>query len=174
MAGGERPGVTGWFVVMTQPNKEGLARTNLERQGFEVFLPMVRRTVSHARRKQQVLRPLFPRYAFLALDLERHRWRSVFGTFGVSTLIMEGERPRRVQEGIVETLQAASAPGRGVDFKSQLAVGQQVRFVAGPFAEKLGRLVEMNDQERVAVLLEILGAERTVQAKASDLAPHGG
>jgi hypothetical protein len=32
----------------------------------------------------------------------------------------------------------------------------------------------MNDQERVAVLLEILGAERTVQANAGDLAPHGG
>lgn len=39
------------------------------------------------------LAPFFPRYAFVKLDLWRDRWRSVLGTFGVTTLIIEKDVP---------------------------------------------------------------------------------
>jgi len=158
-----------WFVVQTQPRREELGARNLTRQGFRVFLPQFTRTVRHARRTRAVRRPLFPGYAFVTLDLEVDRWRSVLGTCGVSTLIMQGERPRPVSEGVVEGLIEATTVTDGLDFAEGFSVGCSVRFLNGPFAERIGELVEMSDAERVGVLLEFLGSERVVTASARNL-----
>lgn len=160
-----------WHVVMSQPRKELYAAGHLQRQGFETFTPVVERKVRHARKTQTVLRPFFPRYLFISLDMGVHAWRSVLGTFGVTTLVMDGERPRAVPVGVVEALQAAFEGGGPDDYRERLVVGQQVRFLAGPFAEMLGTLVEMDDAGRVGVLMQILGSERVVAAPSGNLMP---
>lgn len=120
-----------------------------------------------------MLRPLFPRYLFVALDPDRDPWQAVRGTIGVSALVMAGERPCPVPAGVVEALAAAVDGAGGFDFRKRLVPGTQVRFLTGPFADRLGRLVTMDDRERVGVLLEILGGERLVEAGITDLLPAG-
>jgi transcriptional antiterminator RfaH len=155
--------------VQTHARKEQLAAANLARQGFGLHFPRIRRIVHHARRVREVQRPLFPGYLFVALDLARDRWRPVQSTFGVRSIIMDGDRPRAVPAGLVESM----LPSAGVDYRRDLAVGGEVRFLSGPFADRLGRLLEMDDAGRVRVLLEILGAEREVAAEAAVLLPLG-
>ena len=169
--GDARGGGARWYVAQSQPHKELYAAGNLERIGFETFTPQIARTVRHARMTRRVLRPLFPRYLFVSLDLGKARWRSALGTFGVSTLIMDVDRPKPAPHGVIETLVAAADGRGGFDFRQRLMVGEEVRFLAGPFADKIGRLVEMEEAERVAVLLEILGAPRVVSAAADNLLP---
>jgi transcriptional antiterminator RfaH len=169
LAPGER-----WFVVQSQAKKESYAAAQLTNQGFRPFVPRVRKTVRHARKTRTALAALFPTYLFLALDLDRDRWRSVLGTFGVTTMIMAGERPRAVPHGVVEAL-ADVVDGSGtLDFAERLAPGQEVRFLDGPFAEQIGRIARLDDKGRVAVLLEIMGAERVVGADAKRLLPVDG
>jgi transcription antitermination factor NusG len=160
-----------WYVVQTRPGKEALAVSNLRRQGFEPFLPQVRRTVRHARRTRELLRPLFPRYLFLPLDLGRDRWRPLLGTIGVASVIMDGERPRATPPGLVEELIAASDWSGNLDLSHRLAVGGSVKLLRGPFAERIAQLVELEDGDRVRVLLEVLGAARRVSVQAADLMP---
>jgi transcriptional antiterminator RfaH len=160
-----------WYVAQSQPHKELYAADNLGRLGFETFTPRLARTVRHARKTRRVLRPLFPRYLFVSLDLARDRWRSACGAFGVAALIMDGERPKPVPRGVVETFAAAADGKGGFDFSQRLVVGEEVRFVAGPFADTVGHLVEMDAAGRVAVLLEIMGAARVVSAAAVNLLP---
>ena len=50
-------------------------------------------------------------------------------------------------------------------------MGQNARFLTGPFADKIGRLVILDDADRVAVLLEILGAERQIAVAPESLMP---
>ena len=158
-----------WYVAVSQPRKEFFAKRNLDCQGFESFLPQIDGSVRRARKMEAVRRPLFPRYLFVSLDLGVDRWRSVMGTFGISHLVMQGERPLAAAPGIVEALLAAQ--DCGFDFRHHLAVGQQVRFIFGPFADQIGRLAEMKDRERVQVLIEMLGAARRVRVDISSLAP---
>jgi transcriptional antiterminator RfaH len=167
----EHPAEARWYVVHTQPSKELLAVANLRRQGFTTFLPQVSRTIRHARKVSEVLRPLFLRYVFVSLNVATDRWRAVRSTLGVSALIMEGERPKPVPRGLVEGFIAAVDGTGGFDFSRQLVVGGQVRFLKGPFADRLGRIVEMSDAERVHVLLEMLGTEREVEVDAGSLLP---
>jgi transcription elongation factor/antiterminator RfaH len=148
---------TRWYAVYTLPNREFRAKTQLDNQGFRVFLPQRLKATRHARRLLDVARPYFPRYLFIQLDLSRHAWRSVNGTFGVASLVMQGERPHPIPRGVVETM-INSVDAKGfLRLDQRLTVGSQIRIAAGPFAEKLATLDRLDDSGRVRVLLEILG-----------------
>jgi transcription elongation factor/antiterminator RfaH len=152
-----------WFAVHSQPNREFRAKHQLENQGYEVFLPQRLKTIRHARTLTNRRAPFFPRYLFIHLDLSQHRWRSVNGTFGVSTLVMQGDMPHPVPHGVVEAMIAAVDAAGLVCLTERLAVGDRVRLASGPFAEKLGILDRLDDSGRVRVLLEIMGATVPVQ-----------
>jgi transcriptional antiterminator RfaH len=154
---------TRWFAVHSHPHREFRAKHHLENQGYQVFLPQRLKTVRHARRLTNRPAPFFPRYLFIQLDLSQHRWRSVNGTFGVSSLVMQGELPHAVPHGIVEAMLASVDAAGLVCLAEHLAVGDRVRLAAGPFAEKLGILERLDDSGRVRVLLEIMGATVPVQ-----------
>ena len=81
LAGNER-----WFLAHTQPKSERKAELHLGAQGFRTYLPQIQKTIRHARQLRTVRAPLFPRYLFVILDLERDRWLSVRSTVGVSRL----------------------------------------------------------------------------------------
>ena len=163
-----------WFAVQSLPQREAGALQQLERQGFHSFLPRYLKTRRHARKVENVLAPVFPRYLFVTLDLDRDRWRSVNGTFGVAALVMMGgDRPQPVPCGIVEAL-IALTDDRGVlrfDGGGRLVVGQKVRILAGAFAEKIGLLARLDDNGRVRLLLDIMGGRIGVTLPSDALVP---
>jgi hypothetical protein len=59
------PASSPWQVVHTKPRAEARALENLQRQGFEVFLPMI--TLQKVRRAKlaNITEPMFSRYLFL-------------------------------------------------------------------------------------------------------------
>src|ERR1700680_564763 len=82
-----------WYAVQTRQYAEMRAQAQLEQQTFRTFLPKRRKTIRHARKLSTVTAAFFPGYLFVLLDLNRDRWRSVNGTFGISTLVMAGDLP---------------------------------------------------------------------------------
>jgi transcription antitermination factor NusG len=153
LSGNER-----WFVAQTLARRETLALANLERQGFRAFLPRRLKTVRHARKISTTLAPVFPGYLFAILDLGRDRWRSINGSKGVASLIMGADRPQPVPEGVVETLAQSTGEGGGLVFDN-LAPGQPVRLMAGPFADSHGVLDRLDGAGRVEILLQLMNSE---------------
>ena len=145
-----------WYAVAVQPHADALAGTHLRRQGFSVFAPTLTRTVRHARRFVTKQAPLFPGYLFIALDLERDRWRAVNGTRGVRGILTAGDRPARVPEPVVRELMALEGS------EAVWPEGAALEMVAGPFAGLVGRLVRLDGAARVTVLLQLIGADRAV------------
>ena len=84
----------GWLVVNTQPHKEMYALENLERQGFTVYCPLIIKRVRHARRAYDARRALFPSYVFVNTATTQGRWRPVQSTFGVRSIVFQGEQPK--------------------------------------------------------------------------------
>src|SRR5712692_9782228 len=116
-----------WYAVHTLPLREAYAQGHLRNQAFRTFLPKRRKTVRHARRLRAVEAAFFPRYLFVVLDLTRHHWRSVNGTFGVSRLVMRGEEPHPVPCGLVEALIEMADSDGILQFSQNLKVGSAVR-----------------------------------------------
>jgi transcriptional antiterminator RfaH len=166
MGDGER-----YFAVNTRPGREFEVALRLEAQSFRSFLPVIRKSVRHARKFRTIRAPLFPNYLFVSLDLQRDRWRSVNGTVGVTRLVMGGEYPAPVPCGIVESLQAISDESGLVGFDNRLKLGQKVKILSGPFVDLIGDLERIDGNGRVRILLEVMGGKIPVATHSDLLAP---
>jgi len=130
---------------------------NLIRQGFEVYFPVYSKRRSHAGKIDLVAAPLFPRYLFIAIDLDSQRWRSIHSTFGVAQLVCHGDRPAPLAEEIIAELRSREDECGLIRLGSAFRPGERVRVVGGAFADHFGMFDSMGDGERVAVLLDLLG-----------------
>lgn len=163
-----------WYVVNTRPHQEGRADLNLRRQGFEAWLPRLKRTRRHARRWQTVLAPLFPGYLFVRLDPDAQAWHAIHGPFGVRWLICHDGRPAPVAGGFVDVLhESVDGEGAVSPAPDGLRPGDRVRVLSGPFADRIGTLVRLAERERVALMLEALVREVQMTVYRSQVAAVG-
>lgn len=149
-----------WFVAQTQPGKEALSELHLLRQNFQIFLPLYRKIIRHARRTQEVLRPLFPGYIFVNLDVDKDQWRSINGTRGITHLLTQGDsKPLFVQNEVVETLQKEQEDQGAIalgSFANAFKAGDSIRITEGAFAEHVGVVERLSDKDRVQLLLNFM------------------
>ncbi len=160
-----------WFAVRTLPNQEQRAQAQLQQQLFTTFLPVVEKSVRHARKMRTVRAALFPGYLFVELDLSRDQWRCINSTYGVSGLIMAGAQPMPVPTGVVETFINLSSQHGLIDFTADLMIGSSVQVVSGPLSGMLGRLASCDNKGRVELLLDIMGQQVRVHSQANALMP---
>jgi transcriptional antiterminator RfaH len=157
-----------WYAIYTRPHEETKALQHLLRQGYSAYLPRYRTRISHARRHQTVLRPLFPRYLFAGIDRESMRWRPILSTVGVVDIVRTGDEPAPVPSEIVAAIREREDAGGfdRLDPRQSLRLGELVRVTAGALEDMVGMLVELHDQDRVVVLLELLGRAVRAQLRA--------
>jgi len=163
-----------WFVAKTRPNGEHKALFHLRRQGFEAYLPQFLRRISHARRISWQPRPLFPSYLFVAMSETQKRWRAINSTIGISYLICDDRGPIPIPSGIIENLRDTEderglvLTGRRIPFKK----GAPVQIMSGAFADHIGRFEGATDDERVVILLDLLGREVRARVKLDAITAH--
>ena len=161
-----------WYVVRSQPHAERRARDNLERQGFEAWLPLCQRRRRHARKMEIVLQPLFPRYLFVAIDLETKPWRAMLSTFGVANVIQGPKGPVPVPEAVIEGLRARADAEGVIDLgAADYQAGAKIRITSGPFTDVEGIFQARTDTERVAILLTLMGHAVRVTVPEGDIEP---
>lgn len=149
-----------WYVVNTHPHQEERAEINLRRQGYQAWMPRLLRERRHARRIDVTSVPLFPGYLFVNLDHQMQPWRAIDSTFGVRRILCHGERPRPVEQGFVEALKETTDENGVVALAAEeFKIGQPLRLLTGPFADRIGTLLRLADKDRVALLLNLLGRE---------------
>jgi transcriptional antiterminator RfaH len=154
-----------WYLVHSKPRKEQVALENLERQGYECYLP--KRPMEKKRRGKVEIadEPLFSRYLFihLAMDFKSQSWAPIRSTLGVSTMVHFGDAPVAVADKVIAALKAAEAEFSLGDPERLFHAGEAVRITEGPFAGIEG-VYQMDDSEqRALVLIEMLG--KSVVAK---------
>lgn len=148
-----------WYVAHCQPNGEQKALFHLRRQGYEAYLPVYKKQRRHARRVDHVMAPLFPRYLFIRLELGVDHWRPIRSTVGISHFVCQGERPVAVPDGIVESIQARE-DNKGcvaLNEAERFKKGDPVQLAQGPLSDQVALFDRIADDQRVVVLLELLG-----------------
>ncbi len=161
-----------WYVVQTQPNAERKADAHLIRQGFETYLPRYQKRRRHARKIELVPAALFPRYMFVSIDVAMQRWLAIRSTVGVSQVVCNGNEPAAVPAGVVERLKASEDASGFIplDTRPHFSPGDKIKILDGAFAECLGLIDTVNDRERVAILLDLLGRKVRVVLDADFIA----
>jgi len=160
-----------WIVVNTRPHAEPTALENLRRQAFDVYCPMLRKRRSHARRISMALRPLFPGYVFARTSAVSDRWRPILSTYGVRNVVRAGEKPSLVEHGFIANLKSREIDGAIVRPAHPYAIGQTVQISGGPFDGIVTTIVDLEDMDRVVVLLDMLKCATRLTLATDALTP---
>lgn len=161
-----------WYLVYAKPKKEELARVNLERQGYPTYLPMMRTPRRRMGRRIIRVEPMFPRYLFIHLDTESDNWAPIRSTLGVANLVRFGMYPSPVPDDLVTTLRAREDTAGVQDVPLHtFEAGQKVRIEDGPFMGYEGIFLAQTGQERVMILLDIVGKAARAKVNIEHLGP---
>jgi transcription antitermination factor NusG len=154
-----------WFCFRVHLGRQGEAVSELTKQGFPVFFPLMR--LRRPSGKIDV-RPLFPRYGFVAFDVTKPGWRRVCSTFGVEAVLgSHPERPTPIPTGVIEGLLAQLTLSGWIDdpdlkpIDAPVAPGLLVKIKSGPFTSFHG-VCRWSTSKRLAVLLDLFGGAREV------------
>ena len=161
-------GIT-WFLAQFKPNSHHIARRNLLRQGFRVFLPMQEETRRSRSKFVTRMQPLFPGYLFVALDLKKGGWRAVNSTYGITRLVSLGKEPTPVPADLVNQLMTRCNHDGKLLPTGQFKPGDLVTLTKGPFTDFVARVEGIAPDRRVHVLMELMGAQTRMALSAGHL-----
>ncbi|KJE37147.1 transcriptional antiterminator [Thalassospira sp. HJ] len=158
-----------WYLIQFKPNSHRLAERNLNRQGFETFLPMQRITRKRATRFVSDLKPLFPGYMFVSVDTEQAPWRKINSTIGVSRLVSFEDKPKPLPQQLVSELMLRCDAFGTILPPKCLNAGDSVELRTGPFANFVATVDAIEPQQRIWVLIDFMGQQTRMQVSTDQL-----
>jgi len=161
-----------WYLLYSKPLQERIALENLERQGYEAYLPLVAGRRRRRGRPVGVIEPMFPRYLFVYLSDEVDDWGPIRSTKGVAKLVRFGSRAARVPDALVGALREREDE-RGLQPAPsyELKEGQRVRIAEGVMAGYEAIFLAKSGRERVLLLLEVAGNCARLETDAAQIEP---
>lgn len=166
------PSMLSWYLVHTKPRQEDIALANLQRQGYECYLPQMRIERIRRRKAEFATEPMFPRYLFIRLDSsdQGKSWSPIRSTLGVSQLVHFGAQAAKVDDTLVHLLRQRE---RSLPTEAMFQTGDSVVIADGPFAG-IEAIYHTADAERRAfILLEILAKPVSMHIDAGRLRKAG-
>lgn len=168
-AGGNGSGER-WFLAQVKPNAWRIAARNLRRQDFVVFVPLENRAIRRRGRFVTERRLLFPGYLFIRFDPLVAPWRTINSTYGVVRLVSFGEGPPQpVPFGLVDAIMARCDEDDCLVSLESPVPGTVVRFTTGPFTEFVAKVEAIAPEQRVWVMIDVMGRETRVLATHDSL-----
>lgn len=152
-----------WYALRSKPREEDAVWRQLRSENIEVFYPRIR--VNPVNPRSQKIKPYFPGYMFVCIDLEQtgvSRFQWMPHTLG---LVSFGGEPSHVPDNLIiemrkRIVEIAEAGGELFD---GLHSGDNVRISSGPFQGYEAIFdTRLPGSERVRVLLELLTNKRRV------------
>ncbi|MDX1664741.1 MAG: transcription termination/antitermination NusG family protein [Candidatus Promineifilaceae bacterium] len=146
-----------WYVLRTKPHKERSVYQLLKSRDFDVYFPSIE--VEPVNPRAARVRPFFPGYMFVRLDLDEQGENVLRWMPGTNGLVRFGGEPATVPESLIGELkkrlkQLAEAPPPREDLPQK---GDRVRIISGPFAGYEAIFdTRLSGRDRVQVLMTFL------------------
>ena len=158
-----------WHLLQFKPNSHRLAVRNLQRQGFETFLPLQEITRHKGSRFTIDLRPLFPGYMFVGVELDAAPWRAINSTIGVSRLVSFADNYKPLPLNFISSLMLRCDEKGKILPPKTLNAGDSVEVLNGPFANFVATVEKIDAQQRVWILMELMGRGTRVKVQQEQL-----
>lgn len=160
-----------WFVAQYKPNSARIAERNLRQQGFCTLLPREEKTRRVRGKFITAPAPLFPGYIFVAFDKTDAPWSAINATYGITRLVSFGKEPAEIPSPLISELMARCDATGLFQPTAKLQEGDLVRVTKGPFAEMIATIETLESDQRIWVLMEMMGANTRTAIDASALRP---
>ena len=155
---------TAWFCVRTQPKHEHIAAAQLRKDlGLEVFLPRIRYQRATRSGPAWVTEALFLGYLFVHFDLASGV-RRVQAARGVRGVVHFGDRWPTIPDSVIRELSSVIGAEGLKTVSGEIQPGDSVEIAGGIFHGLHAVVtVAMPGRQRVAVLLDFLGRQTSVE-----------
>jgi len=146
-----------WFIAQIKPNSYHSAIQNLERQGFETFLPKMQMT--QRQKNNFVVKNVyvFPGYMFVCFDPRITTWTKINSTYGVSRILAFNKKPSEISSDLVQELKVRYEINSNSKQKEKLQKGDSIKFFSGPFTDLIAKIENVDEKNRIWILLEAMG-----------------
>jgi transcriptional antiterminator RfaH len=162
-----------WYVLHSKPNKEDFLYSQLRNREIEVYYPRLR--VKPVNPRSRKVRPFFPGYMFVHVDLEQTPISSLTYIPGANRVVSFDNEPATVPDTIMQNIQSnVDQVNQNPDLiYNQLNHGDPVTIKGGPF-EGYEAIFDtsLEGSERVRLLIKLLrGQQMRVQIPAKMVKP---
>ena len=158
-----------WFILQFKSNSHQQAAKNLNRQGFETFLPLHNSTSRKLSRFINDSKPLFPGYMFVRFDRAESQWHKINNTYGVSRLITFNSILKSIPTIFVDHLMKRyDLSGKLLPIQ-KLKKGDQVEVLKGPFANFIATVEKYEADQRIWILMDLMGRKTKIQTPSDNL-----
>ncbi|MBV8050486.1 MAG: UpxY family transcription antiterminator [Acidobacteriaceae bacterium] len=120
-----------WYAIETRYRFERKVTVQLQRQGFETFLPAIKQIHRWSDRRKVVDTPLFPGYTFARTDSSAANYKQILQTAGVVGLITFSGAAAPVPAKQIEDLRKLLSQDVPCALHPFLKAGQKVRIRGG-------------------------------------------
>ena len=156
-----------WHLVHTKPRGEARSLENLERQGFEVFLPMITLQIVRRGKLTSVTEPMFSRYLFIRTTTMVQDLSLVRSTLGVIQLVRFGTVPAKVPNDWVESMRLQPAVHQKL-----FNAGDKLLIGNGMLKGLDAIYVQPDGETRAMVLINLLSKPHVVSYETANLLPQ--
>ena len=152
-----------WFIAQIKPNSYHSAIQNLERQGFETFLPKME--ITQRQKNKFVVKNVyvFPGYMFVSFDPHIITWTKINSTYGVSKILTFNKKPSEISSDLIVELKIKYEINSNPTQKEKLQKGDSIKFYAGPFVDLIAKIESVDEKNRIWILLEAMGGHQRLK-----------
>jgi len=152
-----------WFIAQIKPNSYHSAIQNLERQGFETFLPKME--ITQRQKDKFVVKSVyvFPGYMFVYFDPHIISWTKINSTYGVSKILTFNKKPSEISSDMIKAIKIRYAINNNPTQREKLQKGDSIKFYSGPFADLIAKVESVDKKNRIWILLEAMGGYRRLK-----------
>ena len=146
-----------WYAMRSKPNKESFLAGQLEAHGVDIYFPVLR--VNPVNPRSRKLRPYFPNYLFIHVDLEEVNISDLRWMPGASGLVSFDGEPASVPDLLIAAVKKQVDQHNLTlhEQKKNFQPGDSVLIQEGPFAGYEAVFdTHISGQDRVRVLLSLL------------------
>ncbi|MFA4971045.1 MAG: transcriptional activator RfaH [bacterium] len=160
-----------WYVLQTKPTAEENVRQHLKNAEFETFLPKIKQMVRGQRKTQARVRPLFPSYVFVRIDLaDPNLHRMIKYTRGVRKILGDGAMPVPVPDEMIDIIRERVDGDGVIEQRITMKQGDEVKIRSGVFRDLVGILEKpVSAVGRVRVLLQIMKHQVKCDLSAAEI-----
>ena len=152
-----------WFIAQIKPNSYHSAIQNLERQGFETFLPKME--ITQRQKNKFVVKNVyvFPGYMFVSFDPHIITWTKINSTYGVSRVLAFNKKPSEISSDLILELKIRYGINSNPTQKEKLQKGDSIKFTKGPFTDLIAKVESVDEKNRIWILLEAMGGHHRLK-----------
>ena len=151
-----------WYLLKTKPRQEKIALTNLKNQNYHAYCPYA--TINNK------IVVLFPGYLFIHLDETSDNWGPIRSTKGVLNFVRFGLSYAKISNKIIDFIKENEFnTSQKLKYLNDFKIGDKVQITEGVFKNCVAIFESFKSDERVILLMNIMGQEQTINVKKKSL-----